>query len=440
MRSAWETLTHGMVQGLGGLGQRGICLWRRCPRRLCGGMFLGLLLLVLIGWKGLPYGRAWRAWQRAQEELVRHHPTAAWNYLEECLRFWPRDPAVHLLAARAAWQKEDFAAAGQLLKEYADLPDHDPQAHALELALWQAALGNIDLVQERFQTMLEKNDPHSILILEALSAGCLRTYRHKEAMLFLNVWLQYAPEDPQAYYLRGRAWERPHAYDEAIRDYRRTVELDPSRDDARRRLITCLLEQGDFLAAGEQLDILRQHQPDDPAVAVGQAMVAHGLGRKEEAVALLDDVLTRHPDFVPALRGRAQLALQEGQGEQALAYIRRALKYSPYDRQSNYIYQQCLEKTGRTAEALLQKAKLARLEADILRYQDIYNKLMPRHPHDPKLHYELGTIFLRLGEEELGVRWLESALRLDPAFAPAQQALADYQRRKGNVAPNPLKE
>jgi hypothetical protein len=33
---------------------------------------------------------------------------------------------------------------------------------------------------------------------------------------------------------------------------------------------------------------------------------------------------------------------------------------------------------------------------------------------------------LREGYPEEGLRWLNSALRLDPLYAPAQQALKDY--------------
>jgi hypothetical protein len=38
----------------------------------------------------------------------------------------------------------------------------------------------------------------------------------------------------------------------------------------------------------------------------------------------------------------------------------------------------------------------------------------------------MGQLMLRNGEPREGVLWLESALRVDPAFAPAHKALAEH--------------
>ena len=46
--------------------------------------------------------------------------------------------------------------------------------------------------------------------------------------------------------------------------------------------------------------------------------------------------------------------------------------------------------------------------------------------------FEAGSILLRVGEEEEGLRWLRSALRVDPTHRPTHRALADYYQRKGD--------
>jgi hypothetical protein len=57
---------------------------------------------------------------------------------------------------------------------------------------------------------------------------------------------------------------------------------------------------------------------------------------------------------------------------------------------------------------------------------------MSRTPNDPKLHYELGTLYLRYGKPEIGVRWRYSVLKLDPNHQPGHQALYEYFQRTGD--------
>lgn len=56
--------------------------------------------------------------------------------------------------------------------------------------------------------------------------------------------------------------------------------------------------------------------------------------------------------------------------------------------------------------------------------------LLAAHPTDPALHCTLGQILWRGGQREEGIRWLQSALQLDPRYAPARQALEEYLRQK----------
>jgi predicted Zn-dependent protease len=63
----------------------------------------------------------------------------------------------------------------------------------------------------------------------------------------------------------------------------------------------------------------------------------------------------------------------------------------------------------------------------------ITNRLLPKTPHDPALHHELGTILMRMGKEELAFSWYQSALRENPGYRPAHESLAQYYERFGNA-------
>jgi tetratricopeptide (TPR) repeat protein len=57
---------------------------------------------------------------------------------------------------------------------------------------------------------------------------------------------------------------------------------------------------------------------------------------------------------------------------------------------------------------------------------------MAQNPNDAKLHYEIGSFYLRYGKPKVGVRWLQSALKLKPDHQPSHQALYDYYQRMGD--------
>jgi hypothetical protein len=66
---------------------------------------------------------------------------------------------------------------------------------------------------------------------------------------------------------------------------------------------------------------------------------------------------------------------------------------------------------------------------------------MLQRPRDPALHHTLGLLLLRAGHREEGLHWVQSALRLDPQFAPARQTLAEYQQKaKVPQQPNTVSE
>src|SRR5262249_9909490 len=186
--------------------------------------------------------------------------------------------------------------------------------------------------------------------------------------------------------------------------------------------------------AAPHLEHRRARRPGDPEVLVRLAFARNGLGDADGSLRLLDALLASHPDYPPALTARGQLALQAGQREDAERWLRRALELSPFDRQAHYLLFQCLQQQGKDEEAEQEQARLKRVEADIVRLIEISNKEMAPNPHDPALHHEVASLLMNMGHEELGVRWLHSALRQDPKYRPSHLALAEYYERTGDAA------
>lgn len=103
-----------------------------------------------------------------------------------------------------------------------------------------------------------------------------------------------------------------------------------------------------------------------------------------------------------------------------------------YEGDLNYSFYQCLERLGKHEEAAEVLARLKQVEADPARIADL-SRAIAQRPPDPALRCEAGVILLRGGLQSEGLRWLESALAVDPRHGPTHQALADYYEQAGDL-------
>jgi predicted Zn-dependent protease len=151
-----------------------------------------------------------------------------------------------------------------------------------------------------------------------------------------------------------------------------------------------------------------------------------GLGDKEGAERLVDEVLAQQPQFPSAISMRGRLLSADGHYAEAETWLRQAVALKPSDHEARYALILCLFNTGRAEEAAREERDFKQLEEDIKRFAEIVAGEMPKRPDDPELHCTLDQLLLRSGHREEGLRWLNSALRLDPNYAPARQTLAEY--------------
>jgi predicted Zn-dependent protease len=367
----------------------------------------------------------------ARDCLNCYHNAEAQRHLQVCLAIRPKDPDVLLLVARAARRSGALDAAEKFLERYEEVRGADDDL-TLERMLLQAERGELEPVRRCFRAQVEQQHPDTALILEAVTRGNLRALRLRDAEDCLRRWREVQPDNVQALLLQGNLGELRQARGEAAAAYRKAVEIDPYYDEARLRLAGTLIDLGRGGEALPHLEYLRPRLPDNPEVAVGLARSLDLLARQAEAVEVLDDLLGRQPNHAAALAVRGRLALQAGRLEEAEGLLRRAVALDPGTYSTRYQFYTCLSKRGNEAEAREESERLKILEEDTRAMEQIVNVRLAKTPNDPALYHQVATIALRAGQVDEAVRWLQSALRVDPNFAPAHQMLAGYYHRSGN--------
>jgi tetratricopeptide (TPR) repeat protein len=395
-------------------------------------LWVPAVILLILGGVGLavaaPYLEAWSHYRAARAAVRQYHNPQAIRHLQACLRVWPDDPDVLLLTARAARRARAYGEAERCLEKYQKARGLDDAGDFEQLLL--TAERQVDQVAAVCRRHVEQGHAETPLILEALARGYLRQYRLGEARFCLDRWLELEPTSAQAHCLDGEFhldYEQGRAA--ALESYRRAVELDPDHEEARQGLAITLLESKAYAEAVGHLEQLLRCQPDNLRVEVGLAECRYNLGDAAEAMRLVDEVLAREPEFERALALRGRLLAQRGDYTAAEALLRQALARDPSDHQARYDLILCLRSGGREAEAQRHKEELLRMEQDLKRFNEIVTREMALRPRDPELHCTLGQLLLRGGHTEEGLRWLQSALRLDPTYAPARKALAEYSQK-----------
>jgi tetratricopeptide (TPR) repeat protein len=398
---------------------------------LGGAIILGCLgLTAAFAWAVVvPYFRAHSHWKQAQEALADSDFLTAREHLEECQAAWPTSAETSFLLARTCRRAGDFDAAREHLLQAGDLGWSKEQLD-LEYLLVSAQQGlfegDLERTLERF--LETRQHPEEVLIFEALAKGYLHTYRLFEARSLLTAWIVAHPDHWQPRMWRATVLERlgKAEFDAARADYETVLELRPQHFEARLRLARVLLGIGqDHAGTARHFELYLAEHPSDPEALNGLARCRRALGQLDDARTLLERLVAANNRYGPGLVTFALLESDQENHEQALFWLRKAEEVGPNELDTVHHLAIVLRRLHKEAEAEEYEQKFRRLEAD-LRELDKATKRVATNPRDVSARHTAGVILIKVGKEQEGVRWLESALRQDPRHKPTHQALAEY--------------
>lgn len=394
-----------------------------------------LLFLVLLASLGAGIrGYALREWRAAQAALKEERFNDARDRLGLCLRVWPRNAEVHLLAARTARLTGDFSAAEAHLNRCLELNRGATEAVQLEFLLMRFQSGDMDELASPLFDLVEKGHPDSQAILDTIARAYMNRLRYKPAYACLSRWIELHPSNARPYHWRGWVLERLNNPKAAKKDYEHALELDPESLPARLRVAEMLLEDKQAPDALPHLERLYQKSPNDPRIQARLGMCRFLLGDAPEARRLMEAALVELPDDAPLLISLASLDIPEGHVANAERRLRRVLEMDRADTEALFLLASVFRLQNRMNEAAATQTEYDRKNAMVIRINALLKDVVDSPAATADNYAELGSMCLEIGRDKVALYWLNQALERDPANQNAHSALASHYAAKGDQA------
>jgi tetratricopeptide (TPR) repeat protein len=204
------------------------------------------------------------------------------------------------------------------------------------------------------------------------------------------------------------------ALEEAIKEFRRAVEIDPAFVEAHTNLGHFLALQG---SRREAIAHLRQALEVDPAFANAHNTLGNVLadaGELDDAIEHFRTVLQKDPQSAMAHYNLARVLAKRGNVEEAMAHYRMALTINPADADIHNNLGLLLQSRGSLDEAIGQFREALRV-----------------NPKYAKGYFNLGKAVMQQERHDEAVHYFQQALRIQPGVAEIHENLARALARQG---------
>lgn len=193
--------------------------------------------------------------------------------------------------------------------------------------------------------------PQAAIETLSVAENCYRGRRFTEVLQLLYPLLQSEPDLPLALQLLGTAYFRLRRYSDAQECFERFILVAPDELWRTQALGHCYYTLGHYDRARAHYEAVLTRLPDSAEAKRGLALSLGRLGEEERALELLNQVLQSEPTHSEALCARAQIQLDRGDSEAALADARAAHAAEPWEPRPLYLTIRALRDLGADEEA-----------------------------------------------------------------------------------------
>lgn len=252
-----------------------------------------------------------------------------------------------------------------------------------------------------------------VAIACVLMAACLQIYnRAADWRNDLTLFQRTAEQSPRAGAIRGYLgwlYFNRGQVEQAISEYRISLQLDPASALNLSNLANALLAKGDYDGAISQARKALTLDANRPETHLILGMALDGKGESAAAASEYQAALRLKSRYAEALTAFGLLKYNQGQLEHSIALYREAVRANPQFAVARMNLGMALVQTRRYADAVEE------LESAL--------ELAPRHPQRHLVHFNLALAFRELKIPERAAAELRAALALQPDFQEAREEL-----------------
>jgi len=259
-------------------------------------------------------------------------------------------------------------------------------------------------------------------------------YRNLETL-----WRDTLAKNPDcwlAYNNLGTAFAEKGGFEEAIRNFRKAIQIKPNFAEALNNLGNALAAQDRFEEAIENYRKAIQINPDycEALNDLGVALAAQG--RLDEAVENFRRAIQIKPNFADALNNLGEALLHQGRLDEAIGNFRKAIQIKPNFAGALYNLGVALAAQGRFEEAIGNFRKAIQINpnnsearnnlgiafADTGRFEEAignFRKAIQINPNNSEARNNLGGALLHQGRFDEAIEHFRKAIQIKPNFAEA---------------------
>ena len=204
----------------------------------------------------------------------------------------------------------------------------------------------------------------------------------------------------------------------AAANFKRALALDPKSPDALEAMGALLAMQQDLKGAGENFKAAAALSPMRSARRMVYARFQLQAGEPDAARQILEEVVKAVPDYIPALMGLAEIALEAKKLDECRTTLDKVLARDP----DNY-------------DGGMLNARLKYAQADLPGCVAVMERMSKIYLQSPAVHFQLGAAYVAAGDETKAMLSLNRALELDAGFPQAVMLLAEIQVKNRNPDP-----
>jgi tetratricopeptide (TPR) repeat protein len=219
------------------------------------------------------------------------------------------------------------------------------------------------------------------------------------------------PQDGRPYRHMGRIYEEVGQPAEAVRCLHEALRRNlhgQNSASVRKELAECLVRLARYEQALEILKDLDPPPDDAAAVLALRAESLRGLGRKTEALALLDEGLKTYSRSLEILRLRAKIYLEDNDATGAVKLLERAVVVDSYDYETRYQLDKAYRLLEKKVEAAEQNRRAEELKA-LLEEEAKLTIQASQEPWNAAVRLRLAEICEKLGKPDLVKMWRKAA-------------------------------